>query len=267
MYCYGPAGDVAHWRQELDGTLPRAGVEAPPLPAGAPAAMHREAARINMAMNHPFRRHHHERRHRTHGAEPASAPLHPRHHAAGRRAARRRETIMPRPLLVGRNAGETGSHLAASAAGCAWTTDLDAALADPTTPIYFDAQTTDRRAEAVRQAIAAGKHIYCEKPIAGDVGRRAGSLSQSAKQAGVKHGVVQDKLWLPGLLKLKTLHRPGLLRPHPFGARRVRLLGVRRRHGAGRSGLRGTTARKTAAASSSTCSATGATCSTICSAP
>ena len=35
IYCYGPAGDVAHWRQELDGTLPRAGVEAPPLPAGA----------------------------------------------------------------------------------------------------------------------------------------------------------------------------------------------------------------------------------------
>lgn len=35
MYCYGPAGDVAHWRQELDGTLPKAGIEAPPLPPGA----------------------------------------------------------------------------------------------------------------------------------------------------------------------------------------------------------------------------------------
>jgi mannose-6-phosphate isomerase-like protein (cupin superfamily) len=35
IYCYGPAGDVAHWKQELEGTLPRAGVEAPPLPAGA----------------------------------------------------------------------------------------------------------------------------------------------------------------------------------------------------------------------------------------
>ena len=35
LYCYGPAGDVAHWRQELEGTLPRAGVEAPPLPPGA----------------------------------------------------------------------------------------------------------------------------------------------------------------------------------------------------------------------------------------
>jgi mannose-6-phosphate isomerase-like protein (cupin superfamily) len=43
IYCYGPAGDVAHWRQELDGTLPRAGKEAPPLPAGA-AAQHTEKA-------------------------------------------------------------------------------------------------------------------------------------------------------------------------------------------------------------------------------
>jgi predicted dehydrogenase len=70
--------------------------------------------------------------------------------------------------------------------------------------VYFDAQTTDRRADAVRQAIAAGKHIYCEKPISGSV-ETALDLCRLANRAGVKHGVVQDKLWLPGLMKLQTL--------------------------------------------------------------
>jgi predicted dehydrogenase len=88
-----------------------------------------------------------------------------------------------------------------------WTTDLDAALADAQNVIYFDAQTTDRRVSAVTQAIEAGKHIYCEKPTALTT-RDAYALYKLAKKAGVKHGVVQDKLWLPGLLKLKELlHR------------------------------------------------------------
>ncbi|HLK67503.1 MAG TPA: Gfo/Idh/MocA family oxidoreductase, partial [Bryobacteraceae bacterium] len=92
--------------------------------------------------------------------------------------------------------------------GLPWTTRLDEALANPEYSVYFDAQTTDRRADAVRQAIAAGKHIYCEKPIAGDV-ETALDLCRRANRAGVKHGVVQDKLWLPGLLKLQTLKQLG----------------------------------------------------------
>jgi predicted dehydrogenase len=117
------------------------------------------------------------------------------------------EIIMPKPLLYGRSSAKleaisrTYGHLR-------WSTDLDAALSDPEYSIYFDAQTTDRRADAVRKAIAAGKNIYCEKPIANtfDV---AYDLYQLAAKSGVKHGVVQDKLWLPGMLKLKTLRELG----------------------------------------------------------
>ncbi|HVW84718.1 MAG TPA: Gfo/Idh/MocA family oxidoreductase [Bryobacteraceae bacterium] len=117
------------------------------------------------------------------------------------------ETIMPRPLLVGRNPDKL-EGISKEFGGLAWSTDLDKALADPEYSIYFDAQTTDRRANAVTAAIAAGKHVYCEKPIAGttDV---ALDLYRKAEAAGVKHGVVQDKLWLPGLLKLQHLRDLG----------------------------------------------------------
>ena len=87
-------------------------------------------------------------------------------------------------------------------------TDVDAVLSDPQYSIYFDAQTTDRRADAVRKAVAAGKNIYCEKPVA-DTVDVAYDLYRLASKAGVKHGVVQDKLWLPGMLKLKTLQELG----------------------------------------------------------
>jgi predicted dehydrogenase len=117
------------------------------------------------------------------------------------------ETIMPRPLLVGRN-GAKLEALAQESGGLPWTTDLAVALEDPAYSIYFDAQTTDRRVDAVRQAIAAGKHIYCEKPSADSL-QGARELYALAKNKGVKHGVVQDKLWLPGLLKLKTLRDLG----------------------------------------------------------
>ena len=113
------------------------------------------------------------------------------------------ETIMPAPILVGRNEAKL-AKLAALGQGVKTTTDLDAALADPKNVIYFDAQTTGRRFEGVSKAIAAGKHVYCEKPTAVSTAQ-AYELYQIAKKAGVKHGVVQDKLWLPGLVKLKTL--------------------------------------------------------------
>jgi len=113
------------------------------------------------------------------------------------------DVIMPDPILVGRNAAKLEDR--ARRAGLdKWTTDLDGVLADPAYPVYFDAQITDLRAEAVRQAIEAGKHVYTEKPSATTF-REAYELYQLAKQAGVKHGVVQDKLWLPGLRKLRLL--------------------------------------------------------------
>ncbi len=115
--------------------------------------------------------------------------------------------IMPKPLLVGRNAAKLAA-ISKECGGLPYSTDLDHALSDPNYSIYFDAQTTDRRAEAVKKAIAAGKHIYCEKPMANELGT-ALELYRLAKAAGVKHGVVQDKLWLPGILKLKTLRDLG----------------------------------------------------------
>jgi predicted dehydrogenase len=113
------------------------------------------------------------------------------------------EAIMPRPLLVGRSPSKLEA-ISAKFGGLPWTTSLDEALSKSEYSVYFDAQTTDRRADAVRQAIAAGKHIYCEKPISGSV-ETALDLCRLANRAGVKHGVVQDKLWLPGLMKLQTL--------------------------------------------------------------
>ncbi len=111
--------------------------------------------------------------------------------------------LYPDPILVGRN--ENKLQALAEAHGIErWSTDLDACLANPQDTIYFDAQTTLRRAESVHAAIRAGKHIYCEKPIATDTSV-ALELARAAREAGVKNGVVQDKLWLPGLLKLKRL--------------------------------------------------------------
>lgn len=113
------------------------------------------------------------------------------------------DMIMPDPILVGRNADKI--RALAEAHGLArFTTDLGAALADPANQIYFDSQTTDRRAEGIRQAIAARKAIYCEKPIAVDTAT-ALALFRECTAAGLKNGVVQDKLWLPGLQKLKLL--------------------------------------------------------------
>jgi predicted dehydrogenase len=117
------------------------------------------------------------------------------------------ELILPEPLLVGRNGRKL--EATARAAGLArWTTDLDGALSDPAMSVYFDAQTTLLRAEAVKKAIAAGKHVYCEKPAAA-TSAEALELYALARNRGVKHGVVQDKLWLPGLLKLADLVRRG----------------------------------------------------------
>ncbi len=118
-----------------------------------------------------------------------------------------RETVMPDPVLVGRNAARL-EQLAETAGVSRWTTDLGKALADSDNRIYFDAQITNLRVPAIREAIKAGKHIYCEKPTALTTDE-AYELYLLAEQKGVKHGVVQDKLWLPGLLKLRLLRDSG----------------------------------------------------------
>lgn len=115
--------------------------------------------------------------------------------------------IMPEPVLLGRNPEKLRS-LAERCGDLPWSTELDTLLADSGYPVYFDAQTTQRRVASVKQAIAAGKHVYCEKPTAVNT-HEALELYHCAKSAGVKHGVVQDKLWLPGLLKLSHLLNTG----------------------------------------------------------
>lgn len=117
------------------------------------------------------------------------------------------EVLWPEPVLVGRSEAKL-SKLAAMDEGVRWTTDLEAELANPANQIYFDAQTTGRRAEAVKRAVAAGKHVYCEKPTAVSTAE-ALEIFHAAQKAGVKNGVVQDKLWLPGLLKIKRLQEQG----------------------------------------------------------
>ncbi|MCC6287090.1 MAG: Gfo/Idh/MocA family oxidoreductase [Chitinophagaceae bacterium] len=117
------------------------------------------------------------------------------------------ETIMPDPILVGRDENKL-KKLCALSGVTKMTTNLSEVMADPYYTIYFDSQTTTRRAEAVRKAVAAGKHIYCEKPIAIDT-KEAMALYKLCKDAGVKNGVVQDKLWLPGIIKLKRLIQQG----------------------------------------------------------
>lgn len=117
------------------------------------------------------------------------------------------EVIWPELVLVGRSEAKLRT-LAAMDEGVRWTTDLDAELAKPENTIYFDSQTTGRRAEGVRKAVAAGKHVYCEKPTAVDAAT-ALELYTLCQKNGIKNGVVQDKLWLPGLLKLQRLKEQG----------------------------------------------------------
>jgi predicted dehydrogenase len=112
-------------------------------------------------------------------------------------------TIMPDPILIGRSESKL-RDLCARTSVTKYSTDLDSVLADPAYSIYFDSQTTGRRADGVRKAVAAGKHIYCEKPIAVD-SATALELHALCQAAGVKNGVVQDKLWLASFVKLRRL--------------------------------------------------------------
>ena len=111
--------------------------------------------------------------------------------------------IWPEPVLVGRSEEKLRS-LAREHGLERFTTSLDDALADPACDIYFDAAATAARADGMERAIRAGKHVYCEKPSAPTLDS-ALRIARLAREAGVSHGVVQDKLFLPGLRKLRAL--------------------------------------------------------------
>ena len=125
-------------------------------------------------------------------------------------------TIYPEPILVGRR--EDRLREIANKHGLdRWSTNLDAVLSDPLVDVYFDTQVTSAREESLARAIAAGKHVYTEKPVASTLDA-ALRLAAAARAAGITNGVVQDKLFLPGMIKLRRLIRSGF-----FG----RLLSVR----------------------------------------
>ncbi|KFL27199.1 oxidoreductase [Devosia sp. 17-2-E-8] len=117
------------------------------------------------------------------------------------------DRLVPDIIIVGRDADKI-SRIAQRHNIARWSTDLDAALANPDDHIFFDAGTTLMRASLIEKAIDAGKAVYCEKPISDDLDV-AVALAKKAKASGVKHGVVQDKLFLPGLMKLKLLRDSG----------------------------------------------------------
>jgi len=117
------------------------------------------------------------------------------------------ERVMPDPILVGRNADKVKA-IADQHGIQRWTTDLEAALANPDDTVFFDAATTQMRADLLTRAIEHGKHVYCEKPVA-DTLDKALAVARLARERGIRHGVVQDKLFLPGLRKLRQLRDAG----------------------------------------------------------
>ncbi|MFS8095889.1 Gfo/Idh/MocA family oxidoreductase [Lentzea alba] len=111
--------------------------------------------------------------------------------------------IKVEPVLVGRNADKL-KEIAERHDLARWTTDLDGALADPDVEIYFDSQVTSKHVESITKALEAGKHVYTEKPVSETV-VEAVQLAELADAKGLRHGVVADKLYLPGIRKLKRL--------------------------------------------------------------
>jgi predicted dehydrogenase len=115
--------------------------------------------------------------------------------------------VYPEPVLVGRS--EQKLRAIAERHGLErWSTSLEEVLADPAVEIYFDTQVTSAREPSLALAIAAGKHVYTEKPVADSLDG-ALRLAAAARDAGIVHGVVQDKLFLPGVIKLRRLIKDG----------------------------------------------------------
>jgi predicted dehydrogenase len=119
------------------------------------------------------------------------------------------DRLMPRLLLLGRDAARLAA-VARRHGGADWTTDIDATLADPAYPVFFDAAATQQRVPVLEKAIAAGKHVYSEKPLA-PTAAEGSALLRQAQARGCKHGAVEDKIHLPGLQKLAALVDGGAL--------------------------------------------------------
>lgn len=123
------------------------------------------------------------------------------------------DTITVTPILLGRDEAKL-KHLAETVSqqeigrSVNWSTDVDATICDPQVDIVFDASSTQMRASIVRKAAAVGKAVYCEKPTAIEASE-AIALAEICEAAGIKNGVVQDKLWLPGVRKLRSLRDQG----------------------------------------------------------
>jgi predicted dehydrogenase len=117
------------------------------------------------------------------------------------------DRVMPDPILLGRNADKLAALAKANGIERI-ETDLDRALGNASDTVFFDAATTQMRPDLLRRAIAAGKHVYCEKPTATTL-EEALDVARAAERAGVKNGAVQDKLFLPGLMKLRMLRDAG----------------------------------------------------------
>ena len=172
--------------------------------------------------------------------------------------------LYPELVLVGRSE-ERLRRIAERHGLDRWTTSLDEVLADPAVEVYFDAQVTSAREASLRRAIEAGKHVYTEKPTAGSLDG-ALRLARAANAAGITHGVVHDKLYLPGVIKLRQLAREEF-----FG----RVLSVRLEFGYWVFEGDGIPAQRPSwnyraeqgGGSCSTCSRTGSICWKTCSAP
>jgi predicted dehydrogenase len=171
------------------------------------------------------------------------------------------DRLVPEPMLLGRNPAKLAA-LAAAHGGLKWSTDRKACLVDPDIAIYFDASATGGRPERAGAAIDSGKHVYLEKPITETL-PEALALARRAHRAGLKNGVVQDKLFLPGLRKLRKLYDADFLAGF-FRSGWISAGGCSTASFIRRSGRAGTTARRRVAASSSICSPIGATFSTAC---
>src|SRR5580658_7436651 len=115
--------------------------------------------------------------------------------------------VYPEPVLVGRSE-ERLRDIAARHGLDRWTTRLDEVLADPSVEVYFDTQLTSAREDSLMQAIFLGKNAYTEKPVAESLSG-ALRLAKAARAAGITHGVVHDKLFLPGVIKLRRLVEAG----------------------------------------------------------
>ena len=196
-----------------------------------------------LAHGHATTRHHHERRHRAHGHEPAPDPLDHGDPRAGRRGAGQRRPRDARSDPDRAQRREDRSARARRTASRAGPPTSRKALAQSTTtPCSSTPPPTQMRADAA-DAGHRSRQARLLRKAGGDQRSRTRSIcAGGARSRGIKHGVVQDKLFLPGLLQAEDADRLRLLRPHPVGARRVRLLGVRGRPGSRRSARRGTTA-------------------------